>query len=389
MCSMQLLLSAISELLKKNDEIQRLQGAKFNIFKLCKTNHYENRHSDIIAELLDPAGSHGFGNLFLKAFCRIANIDFASYEKVRIYREYPIPNGRFDIFADAEDCAFVIENKIYASEGNEQLSRYSKWLKEHRTASKCKLFFLTLDGRHSSNETGVEYTSISYRREIIVWLEHCISIAAERPFVRESLRQYCNLIKDLTGENMEIQTKEEIQSKIIENKNNFRAALSITRQFENAQEKLIKNLMKKAAVDGIALNEEIDFSIADKYSGFDYTFAKECKNYVIRFEFEGSGAKSLAFGLYAKENYNVDFWKDKELKLPDGQKLAKEKTVYGGWTLEPPNVHGWIISTFMYESFRDWTSDFLLKHEEEAIKEEIENCIYFLLEVIKLNSDVL
>ena len=90
MCSMQLLLSSISELQKKNDEIQRLQGTKFNVFKLCKIDHYENRHSDIIAELLDPAGSHGFGCLFLKAFCRIANIDFASCEKVRIYREYSI-----------------------------------------------------------------------------------------------------------------------------------------------------------------------------------------------------------------------------------------------------------------------------------------------------------
>ena len=385
--SIEKLISAVGELQKKNDEIQSLLGTKFNVFKLCKVNHYENRHSDIIAELLDPAGTHGLGDRFLKEFCRIANFDFKPCEEITIHREYSITNGRFDIFADAKDWVFIIENKIYASEGEAQLPRYDEWLKKNCNSKNYKLFFLTLDGRDSDSKTDVEYTTISYRREIIEWLEHCIFIAAEKPFVRESLRQYRNHIKDLTGENMENQIEEEIQNKIIENKTSFKAAWLIKQQFDNAHENLIKKLIKEAAVDGIKLSEKSDFSIVNKFSGFDYTFGKKEKNYVIRFVFENSGARDLAFGLYTEEKGN--FWMDKELNLPDEQKkLARDKVVYNGWELEPPNTHGWIISAYMRDCFRDWTPDVLGEHEEENIKEEIKKCIEFLQSVISVNKEL-
>ena len=139
-------------------------------------------------------------------------------------------------------------------------------------------------------------------------------------------------------------------------------------------------------MDGIKLSEKSDFSIANKFSGFDYTFEKEDKNYVIRFAFESSGARDLAFGLYAKEKGN--FWMDKELNLPDKQKLAKDKVVYNGWELEPPNMHGWIISAYIRDCFRNWTPDVLWEHEDENIKEEIKKCIEFLQCVISVNKEL-
>ena len=46
----------------------RLRGEQFNIFHACGVNHYETKHSAIIAEFLNPEGSHGQGDIYLKEF---------------------------------------------------------------------------------------------------------------------------------------------------------------------------------------------------------------------------------------------------------------------------------------------------------------------------------
>ncbi len=48
-----------SELAKNDDS--------FNMFRICGVNHYENTHSSILAELLDPNGSHQLHHKFLDA----------------------------------------------------------------------------------------------------------------------------------------------------------------------------------------------------------------------------------------------------------------------------------------------------------------------------------
>ena len=42
-------------------------GTRFNIFHILGVSHYENTHSTILAELLNPEGTHGLHNSFLKA----------------------------------------------------------------------------------------------------------------------------------------------------------------------------------------------------------------------------------------------------------------------------------------------------------------------------------
>ena len=65
------LLSKVDVLVSREKAIQDekyKRGDSFNIFKSCGVNHYETTHSSIIAELLNPKGSHGQGGLFLKEF---------------------------------------------------------------------------------------------------------------------------------------------------------------------------------------------------------------------------------------------------------------------------------------------------------------------------------
>lgn len=62
------LLQQISFVINKNDQLLNQSGGKFNMFKILGVNHYENKHSAIIAEFLNPNGSHGMSSKFLESF---------------------------------------------------------------------------------------------------------------------------------------------------------------------------------------------------------------------------------------------------------------------------------------------------------------------------------
>lgn len=64
--------------------------------------------------------------------------------------------------------------------------------------------YLTLDGKEASDDSaqGCPYQCISYKNEISKWLEECARISFDRPLVRETIRQYINLIKQLTNQSM-------------------------------------------------------------------------------------------------------------------------------------------------------------------------------------------
>jgi len=56
---LQNLLTQISLINQKYSELLDATGGRFNMFGILGVNHYENTHSAIICELLNPQGSHG------------------------------------------------------------------------------------------------------------------------------------------------------------------------------------------------------------------------------------------------------------------------------------------------------------------------------------------
>lgn len=56
---------------KKRQEEKLRRGESFNVFSILKMESNETAtHSAILAELLNPRGSHGCGSAFLGAFLR-------------------------------------------------------------------------------------------------------------------------------------------------------------------------------------------------------------------------------------------------------------------------------------------------------------------------------
>lgn len=200
-----LLLELSKEVSRENTKLEekKSRGESFNIFSICGVNHYEVTHSAIIAEFLNPLGSHGQGLAFVKVFIESLNLqdfDF-SLDGVAVTTEMVTPNGRIDIvISNSNKQAVIIENKIYASDQWKQLKRYDDFAKTKYTNG-YKILYLTLNGNDPNDEESqkVDYITISYKHHIIDWLLRCKHLAIDKPLIRETLNQYIQHIKNLTN----------------------------------------------------------------------------------------------------------------------------------------------------------------------------------------------
>ena len=200
-------------------EERHRKGENYNLFSILNIERYELKHSALIANLLDPKGSHGCGDAFLRAFFEIALKDLAyPFEDCTLpdsYTEYytgPIvgdTGGRIDILVKSSRYGLIIENKIYAGDQDKQLIRYDNYGKETFGADGYLLVYLTLYGYDASKESTatksaeeVGYLRLSYAEDILRWLEQCVRLADNKPLVRESLNQYIRTIKQLTYQDM-------------------------------------------------------------------------------------------------------------------------------------------------------------------------------------------
>lgn len=216
MKEVQKLLQQVATITQKNNEILNATGGRFNMFRICGVNHYENTHSAIIAELLNPRGTHSLKSELLEAFLSLIDKDFVPTDfnpsNATVYTEYTTTDkGRIDILIkDTNKNALIIENKIYAADQYEQLKRYEQFAKKEFKA--YQIYYLTLWGNEASLQSGegVNYLTISYADTIIRWLDKCIALAARLPLVRETLIQYSNHLKILTNQDMNTKNQEEI-----------------------------------------------------------------------------------------------------------------------------------------------------------------------------------
>ena len=185
-------------------------GELFNVFNILGLESKEVRlHSALLAELLRPNGMSGVGNAFQKAFLAILGLPENYIVNGRVSVELFIgkitdtEGGRIDIIMEDGNHAIIIENKIYARDEPAQLLRYTNFAKNNYPYG-YRLLYLTLDGKEASDDSaqGCPYQCISYKNEISKWLEECARISFDRPLVRETIRQYINLIKQLTNQSM-------------------------------------------------------------------------------------------------------------------------------------------------------------------------------------------
>ena len=197
--------------LKELEKLLKEQHSEFDaldfIGKLVPSVAWEKFHSGVLAWLLDPKGSHGLGDKFLRRFLacvgvRTASADWSSTSVQREwYNEVDDVRGYLDILVlnEPEQTLCAIENKTFSEEHSEQLTRYRKALENRYTSPNFSkhYVFLTPHGSapHSEEErkrwtTATYATTLDVLREIIEDIE-----SPPKEPVRAFLRQYQTTVR--------------------------------------------------------------------------------------------------------------------------------------------------------------------------------------------------
>jgi len=242
-------------------------GERFNIFSILNVETDEVKtHSGFIAELLDEKGSHGQGTIFMEKFNEcipIEDFDIENGYDVIVERYAgkvtEDKGGRIDIFIKNKRSDYIlIENKIYAQEQNKQLLRYQN------SFPNSTILYLTLRGEESKQTSSdkVNYTPISYQTDIINWLEMCQKEAVAIPILRETITQYINLIKKLTGQNLNKKMSNEIIERILRNEESMEAYRGLFNSRKDLEERIRRSFCQR--LPKIAEQHKLELEIKGK-----------------------------------------------------------------------------------------------------------------------------
>lgn len=378
------LLKDVNELVKHNNEITRLKGENFNVFRILGLETAENKtHSAFLCELLNPGGTHLKKARFLELFLQEVGCKREwNYDNIKVIPECHIDiidkknktGGRIDIYISDGTNALSIENKIYAGDRETQIERYCNFNKENN-----KVYYLNLHGTEPDEKSkgelkeGDDFKVISYSKDILSWLTLCLKESADSPILRETIKQYIILIKKLTGELTDSYMEQELKNKIYQN---LESASFIKDNYEQAINELKEGFRNEVKA---CLEQKAYGKLNSKFEVFDneinrrnaHLFLKH-KNEHVRIgieSFQGGGPlKEFNIGIWV--NYNLD----KETKDRIAGYFNDEGIIYNPST-------GWIHVVSLGEDFRyietikKLTTDEGKKELLSSIIEKIDNYI--------------
>ncbi|MGB1216819.1 MAG: PD-(D/E)XK nuclease family protein [Saprospiraceae bacterium] len=221
---MEFLLEKIGIINMKYEKLE--ENDQFNIFPILRKLHDEvHLHSQFIFELLNPNGSHNKGTIFLESFLEEIKIDSFELEEIEVEKEL----YNIDILINNKHQAIIVENKIRAKDQDKQIERYYNLIKE-QGFREIKIVYLKPFEENPSKESLGDLPSeviekelivISYHKEILNWIEKCISISTRHPALRETLIQYSNVVKEITNQGMSEDKEKEVIELLSKNNENI------------------------------------------------------------------------------------------------------------------------------------------------------------------------
>ena len=193
-------------------ELDLYLSSGFNVFEHIQPD--ENALSDIIANMLDPQGTHGQKDLFLRQFLKaIGHSDMLSDQRCKVRRGDPTNyikpmQRRIDITVEFGRCAVGIENKPWAIEQDNQIKDYVEHLR-----AKCSDFaivYISGDGSEPQSINEHERESLTrekrlkvfpYKTNLRDWLESCFKECKSDKF-RWFLHDFMEYIDNKFGSNI-------------------------------------------------------------------------------------------------------------------------------------------------------------------------------------------
>jgi hypothetical protein len=202
-------------------DLEKLEDTlkEFNLFEALNAVRAEVRHSNFLAWLLDPNGSHNLGDIVVKRFLQRAlisigewrnlspvDLDLMDLTDLEVRREW----ADIDILLVSPKNGLIvtIENKIGANESKGQLEKYkARVLKDFPAHSIEKpwrhlLLFLTIDGDLPSDAA---FSPVSYQ-QVVELLDAVLKHrgATIAPDVAMAVRHYVQMLRRQHMEDSEL-----------------------------------------------------------------------------------------------------------------------------------------------------------------------------------------
>ncbi|MCY6410909.1 PD-(D/E)XK nuclease family protein [Acinetobacter sp. VNH17] len=216
------LLSLIDHVVETNEENivkNKAKGEYFNLIKIMGMATSEvHTHTPIIADLLNPKGSHGQGSIFLKIFVEYFSLNFDIDTKVIVEREKRERKDQIDILIRNDHQIMIIENKIYASDQSKQLNRYYSYCIA-KNKQPILIYLSLLDAQPSKKSLGhilrneedgcyylngditqpVDLSILNYQNDLLGWLSEIEQYLNDQTNILAAIQQYKNLVLQMTG----------------------------------------------------------------------------------------------------------------------------------------------------------------------------------------------
>ncbi|MGA2541238.1 MAG: PD-(D/E)XK nuclease family protein [Verrucomicrobiota bacterium] len=374
------LLSLAKTVRHYEEALTQANGERFNLFNILQVDHYEVRtHSPLLAELLNPKGSHGQGAVFLQHFLTELKIHDFDAESAQVDTEVSIGDqGRLDIvITDGNGRSIFIENKIRAVLQAKQLERY------HKHDPKAILLFLTLNGDPPADwATNTVYNSDSFKRifqaasyktDIVRWLESCRKEATAAPGVRETMTQYIHVLQRLTQQNTSTRMNNELIKAVLTDKETYLAYANLRDANLAVRRKIIEKLNAEvlAAVPEGLTSTQVLKGNGDKYEQYNFSTP-------------GLLARHLSCGIgFESRDYRSCFYGFEDINHPE--KIRPDKTIRNAFEAEfgasdDPTPY-WPAWQWMPDRNRNWNDEVLANIQFEVFHKEIMSVVQRLKRV--------
>ncbi|WP_417243364.1 PD-(D/E)XK nuclease family protein [Celeribacter sp.] len=171
-------------------------------FDALKVSNSEIRHSNFLANALDPLAPHGFGETVLASFldCMLdasgdhdlrLELSLTDIGRVEILREF----RNMDLVIILEDftpkTVFVIELKVHAKEHSNQLSRYEEIAEHLWDGYKIRYFLVSPTGMEGSSAV---WNALGFSA-LCEALERATKASAGTPNSRQMLEAYVSMLR--------------------------------------------------------------------------------------------------------------------------------------------------------------------------------------------------
>ncbi|MCV3375008.1 PD-(D/E)XK nuclease family protein [Campylobacter sp. IFREMER_LSEM_CL2151] len=221
--------------LEQFKEFKEKNKSNYNpLLKVLPAHDEVNLHSGILKSLLDPSENHEQGRLFLDLFLEKIGLKewFEKSDDVKVLKEYK----NIDIYIHNGTKHIILENKIWAKDQHQQIARYIEILNKEENVSykdienieNIAVIYLTLSkDRQPSNESlgkwkientenelflkkgddgddKVLYRQISYKNEILPWLESSQEKVKNLCSLSQAIEFYKDAINNVIGNGSDI-----------------------------------------------------------------------------------------------------------------------------------------------------------------------------------------